>query len=652
MSKFFIWIFIAPLCIFGQSDYEQNTNLTICTIQENDKIETQNLSENQVSWDTLLNFSENILNRKAVIIDNFQLISPKDILHHKNSNFGNSTKKFISYFCAPNAFLFQSKQNIAISNNGNIYAKTYKGLVENFGYDFYLKQTEVTNEEYRQFITYVRDSIALELLSSVEPEKFRIFNKNGTSQLNWKVNMNKVWTNDLYAVVLSPLFNDISIDQTTSRRKLNSEILLYKFLNEKGTMDSINIYPDTLSWIHDLNYSWNEPLTQMYLWHPAYQNHPVVGVSYHQAKAYLNWLNIRGIKKLDQKNIQYKIGLPTPQEIEFSVCKLQAESYQTKNNKPDFFLFNYYRDKSVNFDLALQNLETFQLKEKLNSNTYNQKKNKIVSELVQPFSSPNSNFSGDGEIHTSVADFANPSFPGLHSISNQLFHLGSNVSEWTDANYGAYKTFIDLKIKTLQLSPYPEVFKLGNELKSRTNNFQLEDQLIMGANWLDERHSIFLGAPLNGIYAKTFSNPNTAFSTVGFRYVIRVEEADIKKTQEENTTTTLSINIFDQLNKAGFQLVNDTLEKPVQETEKFVFQNLQVKQKLNNQNAGTISNLNSKHELTRIMYKHYPSLGKAIIKNGGNFHSFYSILPNGPKNILINYALTFSNDYTLELIRL
>jgi len=45
--------------------------------------------------------------------------------------------------------------------------------------------------------------------------------------------------------------------------------------------------PDTLVWRDRLGY--NEPLVNMYLRHPAYQNYPVVGVSWVQATEYCKW---------------------------------------------------------------------------------------------------------------------------------------------------------------------------------------------------------------------------------------------------------------------------------------------------------------------------------------------------------------------------
>jgi formylglycine-generating enzyme required for sulfatase activity len=53
--------------------------------------------------------------------------------------------------------------------------------------------------------------------------------------------------------------------------------------------DVINVYPDTLAWVHDFTYSFNEPMTNMYFWHPAYDDYPVVGVTWKQCRAFSIW---------------------------------------------------------------------------------------------------------------------------------------------------------------------------------------------------------------------------------------------------------------------------------------------------------------------------------------------------------------------------
>jgi gliding motility-associated lipoprotein GldK len=53
--------------------------------------------------------------------------------------------------------------------------------------------------------------------------------------------------------------------------------------------DIINVYPDTLCWIRDFTYSFNEPQASIYFWHPSFDDYPVVGVSWVQARAFSIW---------------------------------------------------------------------------------------------------------------------------------------------------------------------------------------------------------------------------------------------------------------------------------------------------------------------------------------------------------------------------
>ena len=53
--------------------------------------------------------------------------------------------------------------------------------------------------------------------------------------------------------------------------------------------DTVAIYPDTLVWLADFAYAQNEPLVQGYFSHPAFDNYPVVGLTWRQARAFTAW---------------------------------------------------------------------------------------------------------------------------------------------------------------------------------------------------------------------------------------------------------------------------------------------------------------------------------------------------------------------------
>ena len=91
----------------------------------------------------------------------------------------------------------------------------------------------------------------------------------------------------------------------------------------KTAMEYRNALPDTLVWKE--KESFNEPYTQYYYSHPAYNDYPVVGISYEQAVQYCKWRTER-VKELfetkmltDKKNVyptNFEYRLPTKEEWE------------------------------------------------------------------------------------------------------------------------------------------------------------------------------------------------------------------------------------------------------------------------------------------------------------------------------------------------
>jgi sulfatase modifying factor 1 len=181
---------------------------------------------------------------------------------------------------------------------------------------FYIDQTEISNNEYRQFVYWVRDSLARRIMAEeIDEEEFSISeNEYGEEVdppgLNWYAKLK--WNEPENREVLEPLFY-IPSERFNYRREIDARKLMYDYywidykraaLRESRDatdhpfsmdrskfimQDKINVYPDTLAWIHDFTYSFNEPMTQNYFWHPAYDDYPVVGVSWKQATAFCIW---------------------------------------------------------------------------------------------------------------------------------------------------------------------------------------------------------------------------------------------------------------------------------------------------------------------------------------------------------------------------
>ncbi|MFM8433248.1 MAG: SUMF1/EgtB/PvdO family nonheme iron enzyme [Bacteroidota bacterium] len=167
---------------------------------------------------------------------------------------------------------------------------------------FYMDNTEITNNEYRQFVYWVQDSLAHRLIAG---EHILEEGEYG-ERINWKAKIK--WDEEENQEVLAELFLP-ETERFYRRKEIDTRKLNFEYYwidlreaaqrdsREQGKVDRsvfikkdvINVYPDTLAWIHDYTYSYHEPLTQMYFWHPAYDDYPVVGVNWKQARAFCIW---------------------------------------------------------------------------------------------------------------------------------------------------------------------------------------------------------------------------------------------------------------------------------------------------------------------------------------------------------------------------
>jgi len=193
---------------------------------------------------------------------------------------------------------------------------------------FWIDDTEITNNEYRQFVYWVRDSIMRRTLGDQFPEfvitEDELGNPIDPPFLNWetKIDLSEQDVNEAVKDMFIPEQERFYRRKEIDARKLNFEYYWvdlkqaaqksnrYNYqtkqydgniINSQGESvkianrssfvirDVVNVYPDTLCWISDFTYSYNEPATQSYFWHPSFDNYPVVGVSWKQATAFCIW---------------------------------------------------------------------------------------------------------------------------------------------------------------------------------------------------------------------------------------------------------------------------------------------------------------------------------------------------------------------------
>lgn len=248
---------------------------------------------------------------------------------------------------------------------------------------FWIDDTEITNNEYREFVYWVRDKKARELLSQSFPEFLITEDKYGhlldEPKLNWDIRIE--WNNPEYQAAMEELYLPEQ-DRFNFKKEIDTRRLIYEYywidykqaakrsnsynyetkryegnvVNEKGEVvpikdrssflmhEVVPVYPDTLCWIRDFTYSYNEPFTLKYFSHPGFDDYPVVGVTWKQARAFCNWRS--NLKTLSSERFNeapaHNFRLPTEAEWEIAARGGRTNtmypwgSYYTRNQRGCF----------------------------------------------------------------------------------------------------------------------------------------------------------------------------------------------------------------------------------------------------------------------------------------------------------------------------
>ena len=368
---------------------------------------------------------------------------------------------------------------------------------------FYMDETEITNNEYRQFVNWVKDSIIKTRLAITADEqekkpgtggigefafadadttKMSVYDKYmyknyysvGTDddmysgrKLNQKVKLikdTKKYPDELYVEVMDSMYLPESesynglktIDASKLKFKYN-QVDLNKAVKKKGrkgfyeNTPPIEIYPDTTAWIKDFAYSYNEPMHNNYFWHQAYGDYPVVGVSWNQSKAFCAWRTMYKngyIKKKKGRDQVNEFRLPTEAEWEYAARGgIEGATYPwggpyAKNDR-GCFLANF---KPVRGDYA-----------------------------------------ADGALYTVEAKSYEPN-------DFNLYNMAGNVAEWTESSYFA--------------ESYEFVSTMNPNVSDRTN----QRKVVRGGSWKDVGYML-------QVSTRDFEYADSARSYIGFRTV-------------------------------------------------------------------------------------------------------------------------------------
>ena len=372
---------------------------------------------------------------------------------------------------------------------------------------FYMDETEITNNEYRQFVNFVFDSIARRTLGEAGLEGFLIEEDAYGEPIDPAV-LNKKTKIRADEQETREALEDLYLpekDRFYNRRTLNPAKLNYEYywidyveaaqkeanpsvkseyqgsifasrpkgLNNRSSFikkEVVNVYPDTLCWVHDYTYSMNEDFSRNYFTSSAFDNYPVVGVSWIQAKAFCVWRS----NYLNQylESIDYAImndyRLPTEAEWEFAARGgISGQSYPWGGpyvrNPNGCFLANYEPLKGA--------------------------------------------YDDDGGVKTLMVGHYAPNDYGLYDMAG-------NVSEW------CYDTYSESTYTVANaLSP------TYNYAAANTDPKAMKRKVVRGGSWKDQKYFI-------QVQARSYEYQDTSKCYIGFRcvqpYLGRVKGDNLK----------------------------------------------------------------------------------------------------------------------------
>ncbi|WP_207533109.1 SUMF1/EgtB/PvdO family nonheme iron enzyme [Desertivirga arenae] len=273
---------------------------------------------------------------------------------------------------------------------------------------FFMDATEVTNYQYREFVNWVADSIAV--VDILKDEKYFISSKKSKPAVKSKKGKGASTSSSSVALIKSidwdkvrphgsktPLWQNRDAEiqsklqeaklvvEINGRNSLNKEMVKYGYFfrhaagpnADKYVKENISVVPETDVWINDFPNSQVELMTENYYQTKAFDHYPVVGVSWMQARAYSNWRTKTSALLVNKtnnslRNSALNFSLPTESQWQYAatggvdptdkeaIRKNTLLTYKDKKSKKEKLLVNYkqgegnYTDDGSTFTLPVK----------------------------------------------------------------------------------------------------------------------------------------------------------------------------------------------------------------------------------------------------------------------------------------------------------
>jgi len=409
-------------------------------------------------------------------------ISPEKYLTYSNSN----TEKYYpknQVLTVPSSIIYYLN-DYKSDNDGRFIIDNIKSeQIQKIIKPFYFSKYEVSVKEYKEFINWVLQT------NGYNTTPYTIIKIKNVSKTN---------------------VNDTLIDIRIKWKENKNLVYKYSFFDSSNVdicvapLDTIELYypkENSINNFYDVN--------PFYYSNYKYSKFPVVGVSYYQALAFLDWKQHFHQKYLDANEANYTIEYSLPNTIEYELVLSDYKNIDNNNWLCDLQLSR--NEETTKLDLLLNDKILYN--NHLNEHNYENEINAVSLKDIQL-------------TYKNTKKYATRF---NHLLSSEIEWLDGNVSEWMADSYtDNWEKAYNLHKNKTNISEADKVTFSIEDFYNKKNN--KKGRLVIGGNYLDYRLSMinYYDKEINkaGISLKRFVEPDAQYSTIGFRYVVKVKVKD------------------------------------------------------------------------------------------------------------------------------